>query len=626
MNILNSAFTNWPTEMFSILNSSVEIATNILVNLNIMAVENFCTSIVTKYSSSQSFVWFAYKALMGVYGPGGPAPAIIASEKIVNGKIPSIMSQQRLIIIKLMILFFNKFSHESLEFSRTVSLALPVMMQKAINDVERALVFELAIELRKNDAISKCAMSVIFSNCKDLRLIELSFHYLTKFPPRFSADDVELIIFDVLHRRNNEFIIVAFLSFFRQQITLMEITKTFVERVRNIVIHSMRNQSSTLLLRSVRVDIVNAINGKSTLSNIDDFTKDINKQRNNSCSSTYDKDRIRYLKIQLSNNTSKSPTFDATALWGSKAAINEVFFYGLPHSKKSFNGTLMGPLRKADAFAESNFSNKSLDSDDYLSGEANENYLINLASARVKGKSPAFTRSTSLLTNADDTKHNTLTPVRRTNINQTRINKRINSVDISSRLPPPENLHDIYRKPPSEFEDIKHTNCKNSNKSAKPNNKNTNNSTNNAANSNTSSNSNTNKIPNNNKNSNSESIAYNFSGNNNGKNMAISSNSGNILIDKPPLPKNSTNPPKPSSKPRRKGSLSGFSLIDSHSKSSANLLKKTKIDKNSIRDNSKPEEPISLASARQKSAPKMSLRINSQPPPKNMFLQASTRK
>ena len=388
--IMSTAFMEWPTDMFSIINNSIEIALNLINNVDKLVIENFLLGVINRYSSSQTFLWFAYRVVMENYGPGGPTPAIIANESAVMNaiKVPNISQQQKIVIYRLLSTFFGKYTVEGSDFSKIILRALPVMIQKSNSDDERSKIFELALTLGKCEAMGKCAYSILFSNCKNPRLIELSFQYLTKYPPKPNPNDLELLMYDILNAKHTEFLIVSFLSFFRTQLLFMEMTKQFVERARNIVIYSMRNQTSTLLIRSLRVDMINAINGKNTLSNTCDFSKDINKQRNNSCSSSYDRDRIRVLKIQLTNISNRLPIYNAMSLWGERATINKSFFPGIENAH--INNYISSYSRSTSNF------NQSIDINDYLSDDSDETPISLSSINRNKFRSPShLVKSTS---------------------------------------------------------------------------------------------------------------------------------------------------------------------------------------------------------------------------------------
>ncbi|KAK8842227.1 hypothetical protein M9Y10_026459 [Tritrichomonas musculus] len=365
--ILYSAFYNWPNEMYSILNSSIELFTHILTNIDILPVSTFCANIINLSSLSQPFAWLSYRSLMGTFGPGGPIPSSISNIPITTFKEPAITPQQRIPILILIDSYISKYSKESADFSKILLFALPVLLQKSANNLERVYILELSLKLPKSESIMKCCDSILFSDCKDRRLIELSFQYLTLYPPPTNPNNLEILIFDVLNRRTNNFIIVSFLAFFRKQMSQFEMTRLFVERARNIIIYSMKSQKSTLLLRSARIEIVNCINGKEMLNSstfqIDDFTReDIKRQRANACSSSYDTSRIKYVKEQIQMNDSKQPIFDAMTLWGPKSLVNKACFSSFnAGTKKSQGAAVMAVKRKK---IESAFESVEVDDDD----------------------------------------------------------------------------------------------------------------------------------------------------------------------------------------------------------------------------------------------------------------------
>ncbi|OHT06977.1 hypothetical protein TRFO_24857 [Tritrichomonas foetus] len=442
LNILNQAFITWPNEMFSNLNNSIDVVSKLLSNLTMLSVESFCMSIIEKSALSRTFVWIVFKHLMGNFGTGGQTPLLFTQEPISSLNIQSLTpsnktttsntsnhntshnnryssnrsinhnssppkhnankssnfnakQETRMIELKLLICFFGKYSNMELnEFSRLVTQGLPVLMHRATNDSERELVFELALHFQRNEALITCANSILLSNCKSIRLIELSYQYLTLFPTKSTPNDIELLLLDVLHRRDEEFIILAFLSYFKSQLNLIEINKQFVEKIRNLIIYTMKSKKSSILLRAARVDIVNSINGKDAFLDFTDFTKEVLRQRSNNCSSNYDQERIKTLKIQLANSSSKSPIYDSPSLWGNKAHIHEVYYQGFPHSKaiygnspnnqnnftnnscnhvNSLNIILNNGMtcdNRDDVFHVEDDPNTTLDSEDYLSADS----------------------------------------------------------------------------------------------------------------------------------------------------------------------------------------------------------------------------------------------------------------
>ena len=356
-NILFQAFNNWPSEMFKILNSSIDAAPLIVNNLTTLAVESFATGIVEKSSDSMAFVWFCYAALMGNAGTGGQPPQRIANEKIINpncsmpsAKIHTITQQHKNIILRIMRMFFDLYNQETVtaEFAEIASMALPVMIRKADSDDERLLIFQLATKLPKNEAMVKCADSILFSNCKTIFLIEAALQYLIVYPQSPNIDSLELLMFDVLNRRINVFLANSFMTYFRKQLEGFDLTKEFVDHVRNIIIYSMRSKKSTLLLRAIRVDIVNAINKLDTFLDVDEFEVEINRQRGNICSSSYDQEKIKKLKIQLADNSGKSPIYDPIILWGPKANVYESHFNGISHPKLNNKNNNFSSTTKAN--------------------------------------------------------------------------------------------------------------------------------------------------------------------------------------------------------------------------------------------------------------------------------------
>lgn len=374
--ILYTAFYNWPADMFNILNSSIEISNYIIANIHFLPVSNFVKNLVNFSIQSQPFAWLLYRCLMGQFGAGGPTPSSILNDVISTCKEPLISSQQRIPILYILNCLFFKYKRETTDFSKAICFALPVLLQRAASSQERCLILELSLKLPKNEAIMKCCDSILFSDCKDRKMIELSFQYLTLYPPQPNPNELEILIYDVLNRRTNNFIINSFIAFFRKQMSIFEMTKQFVERARNIIIYSMKSQKSSLLLRMARIEIVNAINGKEMMISpsfqIDDYAKeDIKRQRANICSSSYDTSRIKYLKDQIASNDRKAPVFDASTLWGAKATVNMSYFNNFNNRNKGQiqPSTLKSRIENAFESVEVN------DDDDLLDENEKEDFF-----------------------------------------------------------------------------------------------------------------------------------------------------------------------------------------------------------------------------------------------------------
>lgn len=321
--VLTKLFLDYPNEMYPILNSSDDIAILLISNINLLPIFTFCVNLVTDSDFSQTFAWYAYRCLMGPHGTGGPAPILSCHDNLTSCRIPMIPMENRIYIIQLLTQFFTRQNETSMDFSRSILLGIPLLIQKALNDTERCYIFELSLLLPLNDAMIRFSKSILFSFSNNDRLIELSLRYLTLFPAISNFDDLELLVFDILTRHHkNNFVLIGFLNFFKKQTERLKISNLFIERIRNVINFTSQVIKSNVMTHAFGADILNFLGHR--IYNIAFFKEQVKKQRQPVTG--FDADRIKILKGKLAQNDKKQPMYLATQLWGPKATIYEAYF------------------------------------------------------------------------------------------------------------------------------------------------------------------------------------------------------------------------------------------------------------------------------------------------------------
>ena len=206
--ILFTALDSYPGDFYESMNSSRTIIPRIVRNLEFRSVYYLCTRIVITSIEAQTFCWYLFVSLMGEHGPGCAVPKSFAADPPTNLDPFPLNSQMRRRALELLFSFINEFP-DTCDFYSELSVALPIILQDAADDYERSLVFKLGLLLNINEAIAYSAQSVL--NClksSDL-LIQSALYYIDSFGIIIRNNSVELILYRLLHRTPNNFILIV---------------------------------------------------------------------------------------------------------------------------------------------------------------------------------------------------------------------------------------------------------------------------------------------------------------------------------------------------------------------------------------------------------------------------------
>ena len=317
--ILFSALDVYPGDFYEVINTSNRVFPILIKNVEVNSVYYLCTRIVIASTEAQTFCWYLFVSLMGDHGTGCAVPKSLAYEPASSTEPYRLTPGMRKKVLELLFSFFNEFP-DTCDFYNDISIALPLILQDAFDDSERALIFKLGLLMNINEAMAYAAQSVL--NCmksSDL-LLQFAMYYIQSFGIIISNSSVELILYRMLHRQPNNFLLIILAKMIQSIITGSNSDKSdLTESLQMILADAFKNSDiSSVLMRAFRMYLCCSSEGVS----IDPESNEANEQLRRFSSDPYimeiDADYIQQLKRKadtISASNSFTPTFSVSKLW-----------------------------------------------------------------------------------------------------------------------------------------------------------------------------------------------------------------------------------------------------------------------------------------------------------------------
>lgn len=236
MQILLKAFDTWPIELMENFISSNKIYPIITNALQYPAVFHFASRFVPRLDHDITFIWIVFASLMDEHGTGPAIPHDVNQTVAQNAVLPRLTPIQRQKALEVLCIYFNEFGNRS-ELFYLVSKALPLMLQDASDDQERAIVLRLGLNIEPNEALGYCVLSVV--NCfksSDI-LLQYSLLYIAAWNVMIGNKSIEFFVYRLLKRPANNFVLIACAAMIRKVLEVdksnTELTSTLIQIIDN---------------------------------------------------------------------------------------------------------------------------------------------------------------------------------------------------------------------------------------------------------------------------------------------------------------------------------------------------------------------------------------------------------
>ena len=279
--IIQKMFENWPKDTFSLFNRTVDNYIRLIKNSHIPGIYHLLSRIVTdpeiQSNAGEPFVWMLYMVIMDEHGPGWRVPYYVQQCACYNSSVVKLDSLQRCQVLSLLNLYFNDNIDDKSEIFNAVTNGIPLMLQDAADDRERAFVFKLGLTLNPNEALGLSALSII--NCfksNDL-LLQFAVMYITAFEVNVGFRSLELFLYRLLAKeKQNNFVVLATAKLI---LSLVDETKDqpFMRNIKQIIGH-LCSKKKTVANRAFRTILMISAEGYETdfeTDNDDDMVQDV---------------------------------------------------------------------------------------------------------------------------------------------------------------------------------------------------------------------------------------------------------------------------------------------------------------------------------------------------------------
>ena len=321
--IFSFVFQNWNSEMFLIFNNSLKIYFILILLMNYLPIYNFINTVLIKSINSKPFIWYLYKCLMDEHGVG-LNPKYIE----INFKNIRLNYIQRLKSLELISSFMNTFKEE-LELSNIISYSLPLLLTDSSTSKEISLVFNLAINLEKNEYIIFSAITYLTSfTSLDYVLLKIM-RFLIRFKVSLSTFIIQKFLFRFLQLKpSNIFIPVAL-----QLLTFSNFNSNEFNHFNKYLFYVYNHHNNLKHIQLFILSIFSLIEHKVfdyTSSDFLQYYQDLSNILKDPFN--YQFNDLKKLLIDDSN-----PIFDASKLWGDKLdefSIHFKYIHKLNHLNK----------------------------------------------------------------------------------------------------------------------------------------------------------------------------------------------------------------------------------------------------------------------------------------------------
>lgn len=316
--ILLNSMEVFPHEIYDDLSASRINYQRIIKNIEVNSIYYFCTRFISNSKRSETFAWVLFCSLMGDHGPGCAVPKKFAYDPAASISPIPLTPSMRKKVIELLFIFFNEY-FDTCDFSNDISEALPLVLQDASDDAERSLVFKLGLILNMNEGLAYSAQSILNCLKSSDTLIQYSLYYIHAFGILIRNSSVELILYRLLHRPTNNFVLIAASKMIQSIIENTKENTDLQERLEMIIADAFQNSSvSSVILRAFRMALVNAADGLEISPESQYAVEQLRKFESNPKISEIDDDYIKELKkgADIINNSDKfKPVFNVSYLW-----------------------------------------------------------------------------------------------------------------------------------------------------------------------------------------------------------------------------------------------------------------------------------------------------------------------
>ena len=320
--ILFTALDSYPGDFYECLNNSRTIIPKIVKNIEYTSVYYLCTQIVITSIEAQTFCWFLFISLMGDHGPGCAVPKAFAYDPATSIPPIHLNPAMRKKILELLFSFLYEFP-DTCDFYNDISVALPLILQDASDDYERSLVFKLGLRLNINEAIAYSAQSVL--NClksSDL-LIQYALYYIYSFGIIIRSSSVELILYRLLHRQPNNFVLNLLAKMIQSIIegdsTSDHDNSDLTETLQMIIADAFQDKDvSSTILRAFRACLFLSAEGNDVDAEGTQIVDQINEFNKDPHIMEVDHDYIQQLKNNAETITKSQtfmPVYNVSKLW-----------------------------------------------------------------------------------------------------------------------------------------------------------------------------------------------------------------------------------------------------------------------------------------------------------------------
>lgn len=340
--IVLKMFENWPKDTYSILTTTSKNYLRLIKASHIPGIFHLLNRFVTDAETQNSgkvFVWILYLSLMDEHGPGCKIPNVVTNSPCYSKKPIRISSIHRCKCIELLCAYFNEFIDDSTDIFNAVNTGLPLLLQDAEDDRERAMVFKLGLTLNPNQALGLAAVSIV--NCfksSDI-LLQYSLLYITAFEVNIGYRSIELFLYRLLSSGNyNNFVMIA-ASKMLASIIAESHDKQLIENIKQIVGYCFA-EGSTLAMKSFRSSLLIATKGEEI-----DTESEASGDRVDESAFMFDRIKVDDSYIStlknkanvINNNKTFIPQFSVRELWRDDIQKMEKLFKKI--DKIDFSGT-----------------------------------------------------------------------------------------------------------------------------------------------------------------------------------------------------------------------------------------------------------------------------------------------
>lgn len=328
MQIMLKAFDTWPDDVLYTLYSSRKIYPQIVASLQLPAVFHFSSRIIPRSNDVVTFAWVAFAALMDMHGTGPKIPSDVNKDVANNAVIPKLNPQQRQKAIEILCIYFNEYGNKS-ELFNIVSQAIPLMLQDASDDQERALVIRLGLNLEPNEALGYSVLSVV--NCfksTDI-LLQYSLLYIAAWNVMIGNKSIEFFVYRLLKRPANNFVLIACAAMIRKVLEVDPKNKELSNGIKQIVDHAYANNPlmKSNMMMAFRIELLHASQGIEMEPESDYCAEQLrNAQKSQVIKFNQNliDDFIKTDKKIMENNEIYHPEFNVKQLWKSPDLIEKM--------------------------------------------------------------------------------------------------------------------------------------------------------------------------------------------------------------------------------------------------------------------------------------------------------------